>query len=78
MIAPVGETVSAGVVAVVLKVTVPGLPFTWSWALNVADVTVETVAVTGGAWVRVVAVTVRVKVHVPESPNVSATVPDTV
>ncbi len=46
----------------------PGLPETLSWSLKPDDVTVETLAVVGGAWVMAVAVTVRVKVQVPESP----------
>ncbi len=46
----------------------PGLPETLSWSLNDVEVATGTVAVVGGAWVMAVAVTVRVKVQVPESP----------
>ncbi len=45
--------------------------------MNAADVAVVVVPVVGAVWVMVPAETVRVKLQVPESPLVSATVPFT-
>jgi hypothetical protein len=53
-------------------------PVTASWALKAALVDTVAVPLVGGAWAKVPAVTVRVKLHTPVSPSASVSVPDTV
>jgi hypothetical protein len=56
-------------------VSVPLTPAVTSWLAKAADAVVVVVPVVGGDWVIVTAVTVSVKIHVPESAEVSASPP---
>ena len=76
--APVDETTTwaeLGRLVVSAYVSVPLTLAVTSWLVKAAEVVVVAVPVVGGDWVIVLAFTVSVKIQVPESAEVSESVP---